>query len=100
MSQRPIRPSQDEVRRCEPEGLAETEETGAVCKWRDASVRDFDSEVPDPGRAMRVMRAVRSWDALPTRTESSVIEPGWGGMTHMEEIGALCAVDVWRSFWE
>jgi len=36
ISHRPIKPSQDEVRRWEPEELAAIDERGAVCKWRVA----------------------------------------------------------------
>lgn len=36
VSQSPIRPSHEAVRRCDPDRLDETEETGPVCRWRDA----------------------------------------------------------------
>lgn len=42
VSQRPIRPSQEDVRTCVPEEFEETDETGAVCRWSVARTLVFD----------------------------------------------------------
>jgi hypothetical protein len=42
VSHRPIRPSQDDVRRCVPPVLDDIDETGAVWRWSDE--RAFEEE--------------------------------------------------------
>lgn len=64
-SQSPMRPSQDEVSRCAPAGLATMEDRGAVCRCREASVCAFGASRVE--KSIRVRRAVRSWAALAIR---------------------------------
>ncbi len=89
VSQKPIRPSHDEVRMCDPDAFAATEERGAVWRCRDARVCAFEG--PAEGeRSMRVRRAVRSCDALAMRCASGELE----GTMAIEDTGAVCAETV------
>jgi len=63
VSHRPIRPSQDEVRRWVPLELEATEERDDVCRWRDArTVEEGELE----SNVTCVIWAVRSCDELAT----------------------------------
>ena len=94
VSQTPMSPSQEAVRRCVPAALAATDASGAVCKWRDATV--FDSAVSEFAEGVRVAsRAVRSCEALATRISE---DEGDEGTTQMEVTGAACTGMLCSSF--
>jgi len=61
VSQTPMRPSHEEVRRCEPDASVDIEDSGLVCRCKEATV---DALGPSAPRDMRVRHAVRSCDEL------------------------------------
>ena len=90
VSQYPIRPSQDAVRTWVPAALAEIEETGAVCRWREA--RAFDSFVLAMGfSVIWVRRAVRSCEALAMMSCCESSSKGEEETRQSEVMGAGCA---------
>ena len=94
VSQTPMSPSQEAVRRCVPAALAATEARGAVCRCRDATVlASADSEVA--GRIKVVSRAVRSCEALATRLSEDEDDEG---TTQMDVTGAACTGALCSSF--
>lgn len=67
VSQTPIKLSQEAVRRCDPEELDAMEDTGAVCRWREANVSALGLPELLSAKVVLVIRAVRSCEALATR---------------------------------
>lgn len=90
-----MRPSHEEVRRCEPDASVDTEDSGLVCRCREATV---DALGPSESRDMRVRHAVRSCDEL-ARMRDSVSADG-DGTTQTEVMGAWCTEMSRRGFWE
>jgi hypothetical protein len=84
VSQNPMSPSQEAVRRCVPAGEAVTLAIGAVCRWRLASGVVWAR--PGLERESRVSFAVRSCDAEASKW---LLEVGLEvGTRHREVIGA------------
>jgi len=98
VSQKPISPSQDEVSRWVPVELDETEDTGAVWRWREARGLEVVGVVvvvvsrfmPSFGRIVNCeIWALRSWDEVAMVYDPS--SSSWlDEMIHSEVIGAEC----------
>lgn len=76
VSQRPIKPSHDAVKRCDPDTFEAIDASGALCRWSEASGTAGAFFVWPGASERRVRRAVRSCEALATRC---VCASSWDG---------------------
>jgi hypothetical protein len=90
-----MRVSQEDVRRCLPDGEAQIDDIGAVCRRRLA--RDLEVMFVDVSvdKVSCVSRAVRSCEAVARRWVDASAEDA-EGTTQTEVIGAACGAVVPR----
>jgi hypothetical protein len=80
-----MRPSHEEVRRCEPDTSVDMEDSGLVWRCREATV---DAVGISELRDIRVRHAVRSCDELARMRDS--VSDDRDGTTQTEVMGAWC----------